>query len=482
MAVQNSQLLQTVSTITEALSGYECRSLSYLCGSLDTDSTVTGVKEMLKSKVTSSEMDKLLLLELLFELRRFDLLRNVFGTSRDEVERTLRHRKALSRFKVLMTNVSEDMASEDLNSMKFLLSSTLPRERIENAKNFLDVIVELEKLDKISSERVDLIEECLRNIGRVDLAKKVHLYQRSGENLQQQPPQHITQQPRPRVPVSIAAPIPCYSWRPPRQEQSNHHTVGKPQFTERKPAHVNREPHLQSALDQYNLSAACRGVCVIIDCVGNDGEMLEHAFKDLGFVVTLHMWLSVDNILTELRRVFKKIETHNADSFICCIISRGTSTNLLGTDSHCTGLCLDRVRRLFTAEECRMLVGKPKLFFIQSYSVPEVQAHPRPAYRDEDLETDGFSGPPECELIPTDADVFWSHCWTDERQLEQNTHHSVYLKALTDSLHKGQRRKTHLVDVHLEVNGTIYDHNKRNPREKYHIDLKHTLRKNLYFK
>lgn len=33
-----------------------------------------------------------------------------------------------------MANISEDMASEDLKSLKFLLSSTLPREKIEKAK------------------------------------------------------------------------------------------------------------------------------------------------------------------------------------------------------------------------------------------------------------------------------------------------------------------------------------------------------------
>lgn len=33
-----------------------------------------------------------------------------------------------------MANISEDMASEDLNRVKFLLSSTLPREKIEKAK------------------------------------------------------------------------------------------------------------------------------------------------------------------------------------------------------------------------------------------------------------------------------------------------------------------------------------------------------------
>lgn len=33
-----------------------------------------------------------------------------------------------------MSNISEDMADEDLNSVKFLLSSRLPREKIDKAK------------------------------------------------------------------------------------------------------------------------------------------------------------------------------------------------------------------------------------------------------------------------------------------------------------------------------------------------------------
>lgn len=110
-----------------------------------------------------------------------------------------------------MVTLSEDMTNEDLDSMKFLLGSTLPRERIEKVKvkkwmscfhssvcewsfwcygfiflfwqTFLDVTIELEKQDLISPERVDFLEECLRNINRVDLAKEVVKYKMSGEAL-----------------------------------------------------------------------------------------------------------------------------------------------------------------------------------------------------------------------------------------------------------------------------------------------------------
>lgn len=48
-------------------------------------------------------------------------------------------------------------------------------------QSFLDVVIELEKLDLVSPQRVDLVEECLQGIGRWDLATKVSAYKSPGE-------------------------------------------------------------------------------------------------------------------------------------------------------------------------------------------------------------------------------------------------------------------------------------------------------------
>lgn len=169
-------------------------------------------------------------------------------------------------------------------------------------------------------------------------------------------------------------------------------------------------------------------------------DMLEQTFKALHFSVVLYKWLCVDEILSALTEALKRRENRDGDGFICCIISRGTENHLLGTDLYAVGLKLDRLKRLFTAAACPALVGKPKLFFIQRYSIPESQPFARREHRDEDLETDGCKEKTKYDVIPEDADVFWSHCWTEEHQLEQGQHNSVYLKALKDALHKGQMR------------------------------------------
>ena len=168
--------------------------------------------------------------------------------------------------------------------------------------------------------------------------------------------------------------------------------------------------------------------------------MLEHTFKSLNFKVVLHKLLDVDDMLSVLRAIFRQRENHNVSAFVCCIISRGTDTDLLATESNLFGLRLDSVRRLFNAEACPVLAGKPKLFFIQRYSVPELHSCSTATHRDTDLETDGRDWMSREEVVPTDADVLWSHCWTDEFLLAQGDHHSVYLQALTGALQRGQRR------------------------------------------
>lgn len=469
MALPDPQQLQVINDIAEALSSCERKRLFYLCETPDTDNSASCMKEMLVRKVTSQrDAGHLLLRELMVQLGRFDILKQVCHTSRGEVERALQCRQVLPTFRVLMANISEEMDSKDLSSVKFLLSSTLTREKMEKMQSFLDTIIELEKLDKVSPERVDFVEELLKNIDRHDLAKKVTVYKTSVVT-----PERPSQQQR----LITSHPFPASNSSHPQQQTRP--TQLRHNAAENIPVSIYRGQSCQSHLDLYKFNTNPRGICVIIDCVGNDGGMLEQTFKALHFNVILHKWLSVDDTLSVLREIRRQRENLEGDAFVCCIISRGMEDNLLGTDSCGVGIHLDNIRRLFTADKCPMLAGKPKLFFIQRYNITRFQPFARMGQWDEALETDGCDMPPRNAVIPADADVFWSHCWTDECHLEQGHHRSIYLKALTDALHKGQRRKTPLIDAHTEVNGVIFEHNRRNPGEMYHIELKHTLCKDL---
>ncbi|XP_043987922.1 CASP8 and FADD-like apoptosis regulator isoform X1 [Gambusia affinis] len=410
-----------INAIAEDLTTGDRKKAIYLCGSLVTDSSVACVRETLRVKGNFHADPALFIMSILRQLGRYDIIKRVYKVDRNEIEKKIQtYRQVLPRFRVLMVTISDNLQMEDVEQIKFLLGRTLSHEKTENIKTFLEVMIELEKLDSVSPERVELVEECLQNIGRLDLAKTVAAYKMSGATSE-------------------------HSWPPQHSGQA------------------------ASQPDQYNFRANQRGVCVIIDCIGNDGGMLENTFKALHFNVLYYSMLGANEIFETLKEVSKHRQSCNEDAFVCCIISRSLDDNILGTDSYGRGLSVKNIRELFLGDSCPMMVGKPKLFFIQSYMVPESDHWVQDC-------CDSF---PIRENLPTEADILWSHCWTDESQLLQEQHHSVYLKALTDALSKA-KRETNLLDVQMKVNGAIYDHNQKHPEANYHCDVKHTLRKSIY--
>lgn len=440
-----------INVIVEDLTSWDRKKAIYLCGSFAVDSSLAHFRETLRAKVDRENNPPLFIKSVLCHLGRYDILKRVYNVGRKDVEKQIQtYGQVLPRFRVLMVTINDDLDADDLEQIQFLLSRNISREKIKHCKTFLDLASELERQDSVSPERIDLIEECLRNIGRLDLVNKVTAYKMSAatsehSSIPQQSGRAFTieQRPTQHIAASVKASLP-----------------------------VCREPSCKVELAQYNLTANPRGVCVIFDCVGKDGEMLEKTFKALHFNVVLHPMMGADEILQTLKEISRCRETREWDAFVCCIISRSMANSILGTNMHGSGLSVETVRGLFIGDACPSLAGKPKLFFIQSYSVPEFGHLARGGYPEGSVEADA------CHL-PIEADVFWSQCWTDECQLQQEQHRSVYLKALNDALSKVQRRRG-LLDLHLEVNGAIYDHNLKHPDANYRFDVKHTLRKNLH--
>ncbi|KAL7882236.1 hypothetical protein AOLI_G00090850 [Acnodon oligacanthus] len=477
----STPLSHIINRIVEELSPEECKRLSYLCGALDADRCAANIREMLQSLMGQVETDYLFLVELMLRMRRYDLLKCVLGTTKAEAEGLLKNSRSLSDYRVLMAELSEDVGSGDLESLVFLLRGTLPKETVEKFECFLDVVVELERLDQMSSSRMDVMEQYLRAIHRVDLAKKLSQYQSRAERPEQRPTPVKTIDGR--WPCTAAAPK-ALAGIPPTS-CSTGQVLSRPCA---RPAALQRPPnsrHWERHEDVYRMQSDPRGVCVIIDCVGTEGAFLAQVFEGLHFRVSLLSLLSVQDMLSTLQNISKQREHYAADAFVCCIISRSCSSDLLGTDSRGPGLSMDYVRQLFTPNFCPGLAGKPKLFFIQGYEVSVPQWYGGCAdfwaYGAGELETDGPKPVPyRPEVVPADADVLWSHCWTDEKQLEMVNHRSTYLQSLRDALQEGQRRGINLMDVHMEVNRAVFNHNHRDPRTSYHVNLRHTLRKGVY--
>nr|KAG5685430.1 hypothetical protein BaRGS_023322 [Batillaria attramentaria] len=95
-----------------------------------------------------------------------------------------------------------------------------------------------------------------------------------------------------------------------------------------------------------------------------DAEALEQLFDQLGFSVESHTDCTAKEMQDLLESQFKKRDHKQYDSFACAILSHGSRGVVKGVDGN--ELSLDTITDIVTRSNCRSLVGKPKLFFIQA--------------------------------------------------------------------------------------------------------------------
>ncbi|XP_066511140.1 CASP8 and FADD-like apoptosis regulator [Hoplias malabaricus] len=454
-----------VNSIMDSLSKEECKTLLYLCSDLISADCVEDCRGALLTLITQAHTQvqtrthhkappgDVFLKEVLFRLRRFDILKQILGSSRKEVEEMLKKRgHVLSDYRVLMMELSENLEEEDLKSLIFLLKSSIPRGPLHRATNFLDVVVELEKMEKVSCEKLELIEQSLKNIRRLDLVRRIQSYQRGQHGNQQDISQRAVTQNNTQFGFRVTHQSPV------RTQQIEEFENLKLSVEE------TGAQQLQVSVDQYHINKELQGVCLIIDCIGSDGNLLKGTFQNLGFQVELYSLQSVREVESVVKSVVQTRALQQGSVFCCCFMSRGMDTDLVLSD----------LRRSFGS----LLVGKPKLFFTQIYT----DAPPTQGYNDPFLETDGKPFHPDYAhaSLPATADVLWNLCTTGAWLLQREGHCSVYLRALRAALLRAHQRKLHVLDALTEVDRDVKQHNQRNPNESYHITLSHTLRKSLY--
>lgn len=95
-----------VNNVTADLNKEECRILLYLCTDLFTNSCVEDLRGALlafanqrQNQAGQSQAGDALLMELMFRMKRFDVLKKVFGTNRQQVESILQEGRALSDYR-----------------------------------------------------------------------------------------------------------------------------------------------------------------------------------------------------------------------------------------------------------------------------------------------------------------------------------------------------------------------------------------------
>lgn len=471
---------EVIHQVEECLDEDEKEMMLFLCRDVTENLAPPNLRDLLDSLSERGQLSFAALAELLYRVRRFDLLKRILKTDKATVEDHLcRNPHLVSDYRVLLMEIGEDLDQSDVSSLVFLTRDYTGRGKVTKDKSFLDLVIELEKLNLIASDQLNLLEKCLKNIHRIDLNTKIQKYTQSSKEARSN--MNTVQASLPKL--SIKEQLYNSRLQNGRSKEPRcveHHGIQRKLVkTSIQESGAFLSPHIRE--ETYRMQSRPLGICLIIDCIGNDTEHLQETFTSLGYRVQPFLFPKSRDITQIVRRFACMTQHQDYDSFVCVLVSLEGSQSMMGRDQVRSGFSLDCVKNMFTGDTCPSLRGKPKLFFIQNYESLGSQLE------DSSLEIDGPSiknvdskplQPRHCTTHP-EADIFWSLCTADKSHLEKpSSASSVYLQKLSQQLK--QDRKRPLVDLHVELMNKVYAWNSGvSSKEKYNLSLQHTLRKKL---
>ncbi|MBN3312537.1 CASP8 protein, partial [Atractosteus spatula] len=157
--------------IDQGLSREEAETMVFLCKDLlEKDlSTITSASDLfthLEQQGLLDSEDVFIVPELLFRTRNFSLLKKLKLT-KNEVQDLLPRKGKISNYRQLLYDLSENITSADLKSVKFLLQNTLPR--------ILKLFLEMEKQDHLDKNNLETLEQVIQIISP-NLIRKIAKY------------------------------------------------------------------------------------------------------------------------------------------------------------------------------------------------------------------------------------------------------------------------------------------------------------------
>ncbi|XP_072117500.1 CASP8 and FADD-like apoptosis regulator isoform X2 [Mobula birostris] len=523
----DKEIRKQAMAIAAELSQEESAIIVFLCTDFVEGYSVTGeVKELFEILSKRNLLSLDLLVELLYRIRRLDILKKM-KVDLMHLENNLRAGKGrVSTYRQLLVDISEDLSQEDLRSILFLLSCQIPKGRLETVKTFLDLVVELEKTGKIDENNLAVVEDCLTNIRRIDLKKKITKHKQMRECIwkinirtinkgERMSPVRRSDAYQNVIPVSV--PQQECGFGPEHVEQLGMRSSVQPVITNqllrqhipsncpRLTITLSEEPNVtelsspvpesaqptaprtsyvvqQNGLETYKMQSNPFGLCLIIDCIGTDAGLLKETFEALHFSVVLHLYVELNEVEKILKEASERDDLGALDCFVCCIISRGTQDCILAVDGNDPGLPFKQIQHYFKGQQCRSLLGKPRLFFVQDFlrTAANGELELSSAQSNGDLiQVDGNN----CEeIVPQEADILWCCCQISQSLLHQAPQQpSSFMRTLSEYLWK-YRHRSDLISILTEVNRkTMLRNEQLSQQQATPLILQHTLRKQLIF-
>ncbi|XP_042581513.1 caspase-8 [Cyprinus carpio] len=451
--------LQKFHQIDENLTSGEVAQLKFLCMDLIPKKrleTVTDAKELfLRLNEQALLDDGLLVPELLITIGRFDLL-GILEMSKDNVERNLLQRdasiKGVSSYRKMLFSISEDMTEGNLHTVKFLVD--LPKAKLGTSATFLDVMIEMEKLQKLGEDNLDELY-CILDKCDKQLACKIDEYRarEQGDRL-----------PLREVSGNVQVPLPG--------ESMPGYALSQQMVTQngwRRCSLVSDSDTEPRTEEYYNMTPRPLGYCLIINNYNfkkmssmsnrtgthKDKDDLSRVFRKMHFEVEVRDDLTASDMKDVIGHFANRDHT-SMGAFVCCVLSHGKKGTVLGVDGNEV-----EIRELTVPiAKCLTLASKPKLFFIQACQGNEGQNGvltmdaPGNASEEDPYDEDAFN--PAARSIPIEADMLIGMATVEHYQSYRHTKEgSIYIQELCNQLEKFCHRKEDILSILTKVNREV---------------------------
>ncbi|KAM9850171.1 caspase-3-like isoform 1-T2 [Aulostomus maculatus] len=204
---------------------------------------------------------------------------------------------------------------------------------------------------------------------------------------------------------------------------------------------------------RYRMDFPCMGTCLIINNKNFDRRTGMSArtgtdvdagaavktFSELGYKIKVATDQSVEQMKTLMYTVSQ--EDHSASaSFVCVLLSHGEEGGIYGTDGFDK---FDNLTKHFKGNNCKSLVGKPKLFFIQACRGSEFDGGAV-------IETDSVDAQTS-DRIPVEADFLYAYSTAPGYYSWRNTQNgSWFMQSLCELLL--HHRNLELMQIMTRIN------------------------------
>ncbi|XP_064290143.1 caspase-10 [Passer domesticus] len=448
---------QQLFIISENLVTEDVAALKFLCTDLLPLSRLEGVKSaadifrLLMAQEYLNAEDTFLLAELLYRIRCHSLLEKL-GYTKEKVQEHLSVKGRISPYRQMLYELSENITSEMLQEIIFLLQSCLPKRW--TILSALDLLTLLEKQGLLTKDNVKILEDVCMTVSP-DLLETIDCYKKGRDN------------------------------------KAANFTQGFSELNLEQRGEFRNVENESKTVKSYKMDGPHRGFCLIINNVNfnsslrkgscKDAEQLERVFTWLGLDVRTYTNLTSGEI-KNLMKTWQHVQDHkDRNCFICCILSHGKSGAICGTDDEFVSIRL--LTSHFTAKQCPQLAAKPKLFFIQACQGDEIQ---RPVYVDTDGPTPDLSSVQErvslSESIPEEADFLLGMATVDGcvsfRHIQEGT---WYIQALCSKLQLLVPRGEDILSILTQVNEDVARRVSPSGTKKQMPQPAYTLRRKFIF-